>query len=70
MEAESVKFKSLKEGASFSSDNIVRHDYLDELKNHKDAKLFVDYKKVPMFVASDGNSEVLKNLNSDVIPGV
>jgi|EP00945_MAST-04E_sp_MAST-4E-sp1_P004707 hypothetical protein len=71
MDAENTKFKSLKDGASFSSDNIVRHAYLDQLKdNHQDAKLFVDYKKVPMFVASEGNAEAIKSLNSDVIPGV
>jgi len=65
LDAENVKFKSLKDSAAFAGDHIVRHEYLDTLKErHNDVDFFVDYKKVPMFMESTGNAKKVKELNA------
>ena len=55
----------------FSAGDIVKHNYVDTLKNrHNTLPLFVDYKKVPMMVQANGNTERIKQLNDGPIPAV
>ena len=55
----------------FNAGDIVKHNYVDTLKNrHNTLPLFVDYKKVPMMVQANGNTERIKQLNDGPVPAV
>mmetsp|Transcript_149594 Transcript_149594/g.363353 ORF Transcript_149594/g.363353 Transcript_149594/m.363353 type:complete len:142 (-) Transcript_149594:48-473(-) len=50
--AEQQRFQDLKDSASMSSEDMLRYVWLDNLKSLDGTKMFIDYKKVPMFLES------------------
>ena len=64
-------FTKLNSVSGFNSGNIMKHVYVDTLKDkHSKVPLYVDYKKVPMMVQADGNTKRIQDLNGGPVPGV
>ena len=69
--AEDDMFTKLNSVSGFNSGNIMKHVYVDTLKDkHSKVPLYVDYKKVPMMVQADGNTKRIQDLNGGPVPGV